>query len=118
MVINPLRFLQLKRLVPKLKSAFDKNDSAIKKGSKFELGDWINEIPEKIRTFTNEKADGDIDMLSITFCREKIMSEHTLFPPIPLIIPFTKDQIYHIFPIINAKALASFMETLGHCKSR
>ncbi len=51
MTINPMRFLQLKKHAGKLADAFNRDDSVISRGGKFELADWINEVPEAIADF-------------------------------------------------------------------
>jgi hypothetical protein len=51
MTINPMRFLKLKKHVGKLADAFNKDEMVIKRGGKFELADWINQVPETIADF-------------------------------------------------------------------
>jgi predicted TIM-barrel fold metal-dependent hydrolase len=51
MVLNPMRFLQLRKHVDKLAEAFGKIDSVKSRGAKFELKEWIDEVPETIEGF-------------------------------------------------------------------
>jgi hypothetical protein len=51
MVINPLKFLQIKKHVKKLADAFYKNELVIKRQAKFALEEWINEVPDSIEGF-------------------------------------------------------------------
>ncbi len=51
MVLNPIRFLQLKKVAPILSKYFYLDDRVIANKSKFELDEWINSVPEKIEDF-------------------------------------------------------------------
>jgi len=51
MTLNPMKFLKIKRHIPMLKAAFEKDPVASKRGLRFKLADWINNIPDKIEDF-------------------------------------------------------------------
>jgi hypothetical protein len=36
-------------------------------------------------------------------CKEQRMSANTAFPPVPVEIPFTKDHIFHLFPVLGER---------------
>jgi hypothetical protein len=48
MVLNPMRFLGLKQIVPKLQEIFNKYHNG---NESFELNEWINSVPETIEDF-------------------------------------------------------------------
>jgi predicted TIM-barrel fold metal-dependent hydrolase len=51
MVLNPMRFFQLRKHVDKLAEVFIKDESVKSRSAKFELKEWIDEVPETIEGF-------------------------------------------------------------------
>jgi hypothetical protein len=51
MVLNPMRFLRLKKVVPLISKAFFRHKSAKKDGWKFEIEKWIESVPETMEDF-------------------------------------------------------------------
>jgi predicted TIM-barrel fold metal-dependent hydrolase len=51
MTLNPMRFMQLKKLAPKLSTIFYLDRSVLSRKLKFELDDWIKNVPDKIEDF-------------------------------------------------------------------
>jgi len=50
-VLNPMRFFQLRKHVDKLAEVFIKDESVKSRSAKFELKEWIDEVPETIEGF-------------------------------------------------------------------